>query len=64
MVGASLEINKKKCDDTETAAAWSSRQPLTGRKTWNDNSTDGAAVAQGAGAGATDRNCASGDGKQ
>ena len=39
MVGASSEINKKKSNGTETAAAWCSRQPWTGRKTWNDNST-------------------------
>lgn len=48
MVGASPEINKKKCNDTETATAWSSCQPLTGRKTRDDNCTERTAVARGA----------------
>lgn len=68
MVGASPEINKKKCNDTETATAWSSCQPLTGRKTRDDNCTERTAVARGGrwggGRGATDRDRASDDGKQ
>ena len=55
MVGTSLEINKEKCNDRETATTWSGCQPLTGRQTWNENCTEWTSVGGPAG-----RNYASG----